>query len=44
MQRLGLHRLPFFGDYKGQAINEIDELWQQISHRGVFRMGRNLAS
>ena len=30
----------------GHAINEMDELWQQIqvSRRGVFRRGRNLSA
>ena len=26
------------------ALNEIDQLWHQISRRGVLRMGRNLAA
>jgi len=28
----------------GHTINEIDELWQQISHSGVFGTGQNLAA
>jgi len=37
------------GDYTvyavfvGHAVNEIDELWQQMSRRGVVGRGRNLA-
>ena len=27
----------------GHTVNKIDELWQQVSPRGIFRTGRNLA-
>ena len=27
----------------GHAMNDIDELWQQVSRRDVVRTGRNLA-
>ena len=43
MQRLWAYIVYCFCEYKGHAINEIDELWQQISPRWVFRTGRNLA-
>jgi len=32
-----------FTVFVGQAVNETDEIWQQISRRGVVRTGWNLA-
>jgi len=40
MQRLLSFTVFVF--YVGYAINKINEVWLQVSHRGVVRMGQNL--
>jgi len=37
------HVVYCFVCFVGHAINEIDDLWQQISRRGIVRTGRNLS-
>jgi len=37
-----LYRLTVFFIFMAQAVNEIDEVWQQISCTGIVGTGRNL--